>query len=135
MRRWRHWAYPFPADESVGLLWEVFDRVPVAFAAALDWTLTDNFVVAVVDVKTAIYLRLAFNGGRLEDAGGLPILEEHEVLISIDERAECEAMLRENCHAEGQWFSLIVVHAQTQAARLAFEAAYRAVIANTIVVV
>jgi hypothetical protein len=127
MNGWRHWVYLFPPDDCESL-WEVMDRVPVRFGTALDWTLTDKLLVAVTDETSAIYLRLAFGGNRPTGSDGLPILEDHEVLISAAERAECETLLRENCPAEAEWFSVIVVHAQTDTARRAFDEAYGAVV-------
>lgn len=128
---WRHWVYPFPADDGVDLLWEVLDRMPEMFGAVLDWTLTDKFVVAVADVNAAVYLRMALDGSRLPGTNGVPILEHHEVLVADSEREECERLLRENCPAEAEWFRIIVVHAQTEAAWLAFDEAYRAVVCGT----
>jgi hypothetical protein len=128
MNGWRHWVYPLPADGAVGLLWEVFEQVPTKFGADLDWTLTDKLVVAVSNVTAAVYLRMACGGSRLLGADGLPVLEQNEVLIHIDERDECEAMLRENCRAEAEWYSVVVISARSQAAQQAFDEAYQAVI-------
>lgn len=131
MSDWRHWPYPFPADGGVEVLLDVLDRVPTKFGAVLDWTQTDKFVVLVADVKSAVYLRLGLGGSRLTGADGKPILEECEVLVSEDEKAECEAMLRENCPTEATWFSLVVIHTRTEEAWQAFNEAYWAVIEET----
>ena len=82
-------------------------------------------------LNAAVYLRLAFGGRTLTGTDGLPILEEHEVLIHTDERDECEALLRENCRAEARWYSVILIHTRSQAAWLAFDEAYRAVVSET----
>lgn len=127
---WRHWPYPFPLDDHGALFWEVLDRVSIKYRADLDWTLAEKFLVVLADVKAAIYLRLAFDNGRLMSVDGSPILEEHEVLIADHEREACEALLRDNCPSEAEWFALVVLHARTDAARQAFNDAYRAVIAE-----
>lgn len=128
MTAWRHWVYPFPADRAVDCLWDVFEEMPVEFGAELDWTLTDKFVVAVSDVTAAIYLRMAFSGSRLPGADGAPVLEQNEVLIAADERVECETLLRENCRAQAEWYSVVVISTRTAAAQRAFDEAYRGVI-------
>ena len=60
----------------------------------MDWPLIDKLVVAVSDVTTAVYLRMAFGGSRLLGVDGLPILGRHEVIISTDERGQCKILLR-----------------------------------------
>jgi hypothetical protein len=134
MSDWRHWAYPFPADRPVELVWDVFSRVPTKFGAALDWNLTDKFVVAT-DVNAAVYLRLAFGDSRLMGTDSRIVLDEHEVLISASERTECKTLLQENCSAEVNWFSIIIVHAHSDEAWRAFDEAYRAVIGNAAAVI
>jgi len=123
MSRWRHWAYAFPAGE-LDTLWRVLDRVPVVFGPDLEWTLTDKLVVSVADGNAAAYLHLAFGGLRPESASGLPVLDDNEVLIALDDRSECERLLSENCPSEATWFTIVVVSARTDAALRAFDAAY-----------
>lgn len=131
MSEWRHWAYPFPADGGVDLLWDVFEQVPTKFARDVDWTLMDKLMVVVGDVKTAVYLRMAFGGSRLLGTDGMPILEQNEVLISTSERDECETLLVEHCRAQAVWFSVITISTRTEAARQAFDEAYRLVVSET----
>jgi hypothetical protein len=128
MGDWRHSPYPFPAAHAVEVLFDVFDRMPAKFGVVLESTPTDKFVVAVADPEAAVCLRLILDGDRLIANDGLPIFYGHEVIFAIDARNECEA-LREHCPSEVRWFSIIVIHAQTEAAWRAFDDAYWSVIA------
>ena len=124
----RDWIIFVPDDGRLGLLWDVFERMPAKSALKLDWSMTELLVAAVNDVTAAVYLRLAFGGSRLTGMDdGPPILEPHEVLISVDQRRECEGILREQCHAKAEWFSVILVRTRTDAVCSAFFEAYRAV--------
>lgn len=126
MNRWRDFLYPFP-DDDLNSLWRVMDELPDADHAALDWTATRAFVVAVADPTAAVYLRMAFDTDRLIALDGDSLLEPDEVLIGADDRAKCERLLIEECPSVTQWSALVRISVLNDKAHRAFGAAYTAI--------
>ena len=128
MSGWRDWLYPFP-DDDLDSLWQIMDRLPVEMSSDLDWAAPRAFVVTVAKPKVAVYLRMAFENDRLDGLAldGLPLLSQDEVLISLDDRAECERMLAENCPSTVRWSALVRISVLSDEAHRAFGAAYTAI--------
>ena len=131
LTEWRCWTYPFPVDDEAQALFDVFETLDGKFARSLDWTLSDRLIVVVPDWKTAVLLRIAFDNQSLTSVSGASILETNEVLIGLDQRAECEALLCVVFRSKARWFSVVSIHAQTDEAWRAFDHSYRRVMPHT----
>jgi hypothetical protein len=131
MNGWRQWAYAFPTNDDLDTLFEVIELVPGQFAVQLDYEFTGMAVVTAANANAALYLRLAFGENDLIGSDGRSNLEGNEVLIRDHQRAECEAILQDNCPSEAKWFDLMIISAQTDEAQQAFHDAYRAVVGHS----
>jgi hypothetical protein len=80
-------------------------------------------VVAVTDVRAAIYLRARFSMRPL-GVCGTEVLHPHEIWIEPGEREEAERLLREECRSPHAWLHIIVAAFDSDAEHRVFVEAY-----------
>lgn len=132
---WQKWAYAFPLDDVFDALAEVINEVPREFMLQLEYRSSGLILVTPTDATAAVYLRMAFGQNDLTGADGESNLEGHEVLVLDQQRDECEALLRDACPSDANWFDLVFIFAQSHEAHRAFHDAYRAVIGHPTAIV
>jgi hypothetical protein len=93
---WKHWACVMPDDGGAAL-----DQMMAAMHHDSHWVTEPEvigYIVKVTDPTALIYLRLAVDGAR--------VLGTDELMIAVDDRPECERLLREQCPSHVEWSCL-----------------------------
>ncbi len=106
---WNHWACVMPDDGGAAL-----NQIMTAMHRDCHWVTEPEvigYIVKVTNPTALIYLRLALDGTRV------PMLGGDELLIAVEDRPECERLLREQCPSYVEWSCLTHIATGTAGAR------------------
>ena len=118
----RRWVYPFPGNASV--LMKVLTGIAQIGPDPIDWDWAPCVGLRLSSATSAVYLRMAFEEERMTDIDDEPSMGSDEITVPRHRRAECEAVIRDACAGDGQWFEMIEFTFPDDAAHRAFATIY-----------
>jgi len=100
---WNYWACVMPDDDGAAIA-----QIATAMELAGHWITEPELighVVRVHDQPALIFLRMALEGAS--------VFGPNELLIAVEDRPECERLLREQCPSHVEWSCLIHIATST----------------------